>query len=194
MMAVSASASVVSYTTSGTFVSSGTNTLTGTGTGGATGSIVFTGNTTSNAGTPSNINLGDFLDSCTGCSTTASGSAYLTYSGFTFDLVVDDTTSGGIGHFVGTSGGGTVFSDSASLSLDITWGSFIVDSGTFGTVVFGVYTPTPIVAQNSGTPPGDSTVSGFVNDTSVPEPATLSLIGGALLGLGVLGRKKFFRP
>jgi hypothetical protein len=28
---------------------------------------------------------------------------------------------------------------------------------------------------------------------TVPEPATLSLIGGALLGLGVLGRKKLFR-
>ena len=46
-----------------------------------------------------------------------------------------------------------------------------------------------IVAPNSGTPPGDTTIQGQVSAT--PEPATLSLIGGALLGLGFLRRKNF---
>jgi PEP-CTERM motif len=39
-----------------------------------------------------------------------------------------------------------------------------------------------------------TTVNGTVNAFAVPEPATFSLVGGALLGLGLLGRKKVSRP
>jgi hypothetical protein len=51
-------------------------------------------------------------------------------------------------------------------------------------------------ALNYG-PVNASTGGGFVEydyGSPTPEPATLSLIGGALLGLGMLGRKRFSRP
>lgn len=44
-------------------------------------------------------------------------------------------------------------------------------------------------------PAGSSvtSVTDYFEETTVPEPATFSLIGGALMGLGLLGRKKLFR-
>jgi hypothetical protein len=45
-------------------------------------------------------------------------------------------------------------------------------------------------APNSGTNAGGTTVQGFVDSAAIPEPATLGLVGGALLGLGILKRKK----
>jgi hypothetical protein len=47
-----------------------------------------------------------------------------------------------------------------------------------------------IVAPNSGSPAGDTTVQGTVNSSAIPEPATLLLLGAGLLGLGVLRRKR----
>jgi len=38
-----------------------------------------------------------------------------------------------------------------------------------------------------------TSVTDYFEETSVPEPATFSLIGGALVGLGLLGRKRLFR-
>jgi hypothetical protein len=193
LMAASASASTINYYTTGTFVAApGLNItnggLTDNGSFGVAATITFTPNTTTGAGTPTNVNLGDFQLTCASCGTQTSGNGAF-FRAFTFQLTVNDTTDGAVGYFLGTAAQGNIYSDASSLS--IAWGSLITTSGSFGGTSFVIYTPTPIVAQNSGTPAGDTTVQAYVTSTSsVPEPATLGLIGGGLLGLGVVLRRK----
>jgi len=65
-------------------------------------------------------------------------------------------------------------------------------TGNFGTTIFDMVSPTSlIVAPNSGAIPGDTTIQGQLSAT--PEPAALSMIGGALLAFGFLRRKNFRR-
>lgn len=198
MMAVSASAATISYTTnaSGTeFVAGGTGLILNS-TGGVAGTLTFVPNTTSSTGVPSNIDLGDFLMACPNCTT----SQTTTFGAFTFDLIVDDTTDGATGEFVGTSTGGTISSNSSTVQvnwqspLQIGPGTSNVLSGNFHTTEFDIVSPSSlIVAPNSGTPPGDTTIQGQVNSTATPEPATFGLMGGALIGLGLLRRKRVSR-
>jgi len=196
-MAASASAVSITYSTSGVFTlcSGG-----GQGTPGcipsfgatAGASLTYALNPNSNSGVPSGINLGDFVLTCPSCGTAASLSGAF-FQAFTFRLTITDATDGNAtGYFLGSSTGGNVYSDASNIIIN--WGSLVTTSGNFGSTVFAIYTPTPIVAPNSGCPLGcgDTTVQGTVNSSgnAVPEPATLGLIGGGLLGLGVVLRRK----
>jgi hypothetical protein len=189
VVASNASAATINYSTTGV------GTLTSTGFGGGTSTLVFTGNPGASSGTPSIVNLGDFELVCTDCSTSVAGTAGATYAaGQTFQLNISDATDSATGHFTGTLGGGTVFSDSSPLM--ITWDGFVVDSGSFQSTVFTVFSPTPLAAPNSGSPAGDTTVQGHIDASvsAVPEPATYSLVGGALVSLGLWRRKKCLVP
>jgi hypothetical protein len=197
MMAAGANASTIDYTTNaaGTQFVSGGSGLTVNSTSGVAATITFIPNTTSGAGVPSNVNFGDFLLTCGGCTT---GSTI--FGAFTFDLVISDTTDGATGMFVGTSIGGTVTGTSSTVQvnwqspLTIGPGTTGVLTGNFGNTHFDMVSPiTLIVAPNSGSPAGDSTVNGQVGSVT-PEPATLGLIGAALIGLGLVRRKKYMRP
>jgi hypothetical protein len=202
MMAASASASLITYNTNaaGTEFISPTTGLTLLSTSGPAATLRFAPNVTSTTGTPSNINFGDFILTCTaGCSATPD----TLFPAFTFDLVVTDTTDGATGKFVGTSAGGAVSANTSTIQVN--WqaplffgpGTTNSLSGNFGLTRFDMVSPTSlIVAPNSGTAgaQGDTTVQGQLRSTAdIPEPATLSLIGGALLGLGILRRKSFLR-
>jgi hypothetical protein len=191
---------IISYTTNlpGTEFVGGVNSLTLNSSGGQAATLTFIPNSMSGAGVPSNIDLGDFLLSCATCTTAQT----TLFGSFTFDLVVDDATDNATGVFVGTSAGGTVSSNSSTIS--ISWlspvglqlgpGTNHALTGNFGPTQFLLGSPTTlIVAPNSGTPPGDTTVQGQIISNTAPEPATLPLIGGGLIVLGLAGRKKLVR-
>jgi hypothetical protein len=197
MMAGSASANSITYSTAGTGTGfNGTTALTITGSFGATSTLTLTPNAGGTSGTPSNIDLGDLELTCAGCSTQALGFGAL-YSAFTLDIQVTDTTDGAKGTFVGTSSGGSVYSDVSNIQiswapLQIGPGTSGASTGNFGNTDFTIQSPTLIVAPNSGTPPGDTTIQGTVNtftSSGTPEPATMGLMGGALIGLGLLGKR-----
>jgi hypothetical protein len=215
LMVASASASNIDYSTNSAltlFFNAGTGAITNNGltlgdTTGVAATLTFNPNTASSSGTPSNINLGDFLLTCPTCSAQATnGGVGGTYFGaFQFDLVVTDNTdltlgAPAVGEFVGTSTGGSVWSDVSQ--VNITWlplqlGPGAGLSGNFGLTVFTITSPTNIPAPNSGCSAGpgssgcgDVTVQGHVATSGVPEPATFVLLGAGLLGLGALRRKR----
>ncbi len=161
--------------------------------------LTFTPNTVSNSGVPSGLNLGDFLLTCIGCSTTPT----TTYNAFVFDLLITDTTDGATGLFIGTSAGGTVSSNSTTItiswstntpgSLQLGPGTVNAITGNFGTTIFDKLTTTTVLAApNSGTPSGDTTVQGQLASSATPEPKTFVLLGGGLLAMSLMGKKKLF--
>jgi hypothetical protein len=84
-----------------------------------------------------------------------------------------------------------------TLSSNATSGATSDSATTFsnGTTAFTISINSAVQSQYGA----DTSSSGVLvvysySDSATPEPATFSLIGGALLGLGFLGRKKFIRP
>jgi hypothetical protein len=157
--------------------------------------LTFTPTVNSTTGTPSNVNLGIFDLSCTACTTQANGVGSF-FDAFSFVLTITDVTDGGAtGQFVGTSTGGNVFRDVSQITIN--WaplqlgpGTNNATSGNFNTTIFTTTIFTGIVNPISGNDPGQSTVQGFVSSTGVPEPATLTAVGGGLLVLGTLGWRR----
>jgi hypothetical protein len=147
----------------------------------------------------SNINYGLFDLSCTsGCDGTP-----VTVPAFTFQITVSDTTDGAVGMYTGTYAGGQTVqynsgSNTGASSVDVFWapgqlGPNLTNetSGNFGQTEFTISSPTFIVDPTTNS--GQSTIQGtFQEFSSAPEPATLAMVGGALLGLGLI-RKKFQR-
>ena len=202
MMAASASAGTITFNTSATgsagtgFNSSGNLTLNQSS--GVAASLGFVPDPNASVGVPGNINYGNFTLTCALCTTQAIGIGS-SFNAFTFDLVVTDVTDGAVGKFLGSSTGGSVFLDVSTITIN--WvpvqlgpGSSNVMSGNFGSTFFTINPTTRIVNPTSGAQIGSSTVQGSIASNAIPEPATLSLVGGALLGLGLLRRKKATRP
>jgi len=167
---------------------------------GANATLAFVPQGDSTTGTPSNVSLGVFDLTCSNCSTRALGFGAF-FEAFSFNLVFTDVTDNASGVFVGTSQGGTVYSDSSPIS--IVWTPLQIGpadtyalSGDFGDTVVSTSGFTGIVAPNSGALPGRTTLQGHIQsvpaipDTSpIPEPSSLGLVGGLLIGLGLLRRK-----
>jgi hypothetical protein len=194
MMIPAASAITITYETDGTGTGfNGTSSLSLLSTAGMAATLQFLPNVLSTSGVPSNINYGDMTLSCPTCSTQAIGSG-ATFAPFSFTIQVTDQTNGATGSFVGGSTGGEVFSDTSSIllfwsPLQLGPGTSNAESGSFGNTNFQIVAFTSIVAPNSGTPPGLSTVNGLVNSADVPEPGTLGMVGALLIAIGLLRRR-----
>ncbi len=202
LTAGSAAATSISFNTNtvGTqFASHTGGTVSGSGlilsdASGDAATLTYLANVGTTVTVPTNIDFGNFILACSLCTTSVGG----TFGAFTFDIIVDDTTDGATGEFIGTSTGGNFTSDSSTITIN--WptvsgppaqlgaGAYNALTGNFNTTFFTVNTTSGIVAPNQGSNPGETTIQGTVG--SVPEPATFGLLGGALLGRGLLRRKK----
>lgn len=191
-MAAPASAVPITYSTNtvGTGFNGG-GALFLNSTSGEAATLTYVPNVSSTSGVPSFINYGDFTLACSTCTPVLTS----TFAAFTFDLIIADTTDGATGKFLGTSAGGTVSSNTSTMSL--VWapaqlgpGTSNALTGSFGGTIFAKPALTAIVAPNSGTPPGLTSIEGYVDSAAVPEPATFALLGVALLGLGALRHKR----
>ena len=200
LMGASANAATITYSTDGPGTGFGGAGLSLAGTLGAT--LTFNPNVNSTSGMPSNINYGTFTLLCPACTTQQEGTG-ATFAPFMFHLVITDVTDGATGLFIGSSTGGSVFSDVSQLTMiwdPLQLGPFGDNalSGDFGATSFSIKAFTGIVAPNSGTIPGQSTVEGYIDfvgsgiDVVTPEPSTFALAGFALLALGPGGRKRSF--
>jgi hypothetical protein len=202
MLAANANASSVTFDTSATgstgtgFNTSGNLSLSSTA--GVSATLAFVPDPIATAAVPGNVNYGNFTLSCPTCTTQAGGIG-ATFSAFTFDLVLTDVTDGATGVFKGSAAPGSVYLDASTITMN--WlpiqlgpGFNDVTTGDFGPTLFTVTPTTSIVNPTSGAQVGSTTVQGAINSTAAPEPTTLSLVGGALLGLGLLRGKKLFRP
>jgi hypothetical protein len=195
MLAATASASSIVYdTTDSTSTGfNGTNVLTLNSTSGAAATLVYTAVGDTTVGVPTNINLGKFVLTCPTCGPSTSGASAV-FASFTFDLFVSldtPTNDTGIGEFIGTSAGGTAWSDSSTVS--IVWSPMVIGpgttgatSGSFGSSIFSITNPTLIVSPNTNN--GTTTVQGTLTQT--PEPATMAMVGGLFIGLAGMARRK----
>lgn len=113
---------------------------------------------------------------------------------FAFDLELRVEGSN-IGTFTMSSGGGWVYLNQSTIALS--WvpgqlgpGMSNVDQGSFGPYYFLAPTLTGIVAPNSGTLPGLSTIQGTIGVTAVPEPLNGGWIeAGSILLLLIAGQR-----
>ena len=189
VMAGSAGASTIIYNTNDTLGFGGTSLTLNNTSGPNAATLQFLAIADTTITVPSFVNYGYFNLTCPTC-TGFSGS---TFGAFTFDLIITDVNSGATGTFVGTSPGGSIFpiaviSRSAGRRCDC-GGTSNATSGNFGSTYYTSEETTTIVAPNSGPRgPRDTRASGLCDERS--EPASVTLFGGALLGLGLLRFKR----
>jgi PEP-CTERM motif len=199
LMAAGASAATITFNTAqtgsgGTGFNGSGNLVLNSSSGGAEATLAFVPDMNSINAVPGNVNFGNFTLACASCSTKASGFG-ASFGAFTFDVVITDVTDGATGIFVGTAAAGLVFLDASTITIN--WlplqlgpGTSNATSGNFGPTSFQTVVQTKIVNPSSGAEIGSTTVQGNISSSAIPEPATLSLVGGALLGFGLLRRRK----
>jgi hypothetical protein len=198
LMAAGANAATITFNTAQTGTGgtgfNGSGNLVLQSSSGVDATLAFVPDMNSVNAVPGNVNFGNFTLACASCSTQAGGFGAI-FGAFTFDLVITDVTDGATGVFVGSAAPGSVYLDASTITLN--WqplqlgpGASNAASGNFGPTSFQTVVQTKIVNPASGAQIGSTTVQGNINSSAIPEPATLSLVGGALLGFGLLRRKK----